>query len=151
MTPSESIAAFMRGFEKLARIGPDGRIYAYMPTPNDRWTIGYGETKGITQRTVWSREQAESNFKQRLAALGASVWALVQDVPTSQSQFDAMVSLADNIGLAAFKSSTVLRQHRAGQYGLAAVAFGLWNKQAGAVLAGLTRRRAAEAVIYKRP
>lgn len=147
MTPSEKCAAFMKGYEKL-------RLNAYMPTPNDRPTIGYGETNGVRMGMIWTAEQAEANFAERLARLGDSVWALVKDAPvTTQGQFDAMCSLADNIGLANFKASSVRTNHMAGHNATAALAFGLWNKQRTGhglvVLNGLTRRRAAEAEMYR--
>jgi lysozyme len=42
---------------------------------------------------------------------------------TSQCQFDAMTSLAFNIGLDRFNGSTVLKRHRQGNYSRAADAF----------------------------
>jgi hypothetical protein len=45
-----------------------------------------------------------------------AVMALVCDCHWNFNQFDAMVSLAFNIGGHSFRSSTVLRQHRAGNY-----------------------------------
>lgn len=62
---------------------------------------------------------------------------------------EELVSLAYNIGLSALARSTVLRLHRAGDYAGAAKAFAMWNKAGGRVLAGLTRRRAAEAELYR--
>ena len=150
LSPSASIAAFMKSYEKL-------RLKAYLPTPDDVPTIGYGETTGVRLGMVWTAEQAEANFTARLAKLGAAVWALCKGAPrTSQSQFDAMVALADNIGLGNFARSSVLTNHKAGHNATAALAFKLWNKQRGKdgvlrELRGLTRRRAAEAAIYGRP
>jgi lysozyme len=70
----------------------------------------------------------------------------------SQHEFDAMVSLAFNIGVAGFKGSTVLRLHRQGDHRGAARAFGMWNKATvnGTLqeVVGLTRRRAAETAFY---
>jgi lysozyme len=43
----------------------------------------------------------------------------------------------------------VARKHKAGDHAGAAAAFALWNKSKGKVLAGLTRRRAAEAALYR--
>ena len=40
----------------------------------------------------------------------------------------AMTSLAYNIGVAAFKGSSVCKLYNAGKLGKAAAAFGLWNK-----------------------
>ncbi|HEY9250905.1 MAG TPA: lysozyme [Rariglobus sp.] len=148
MTPSHTIAAFMKGFEKL-------RLKAYYPTKDDKPTIGYGETNGVRMGMVWTVEKAEANFAARLSELGIAVWALVKKAPhTTQGQFDAMVSLADNIGLANFAKSSVRTNHVAGHNATAALAFLLWDKQRGGdgvlrPLRGLTRRRAAEAAIYR--
>lgn len=138
----------MKGYEKL-------RLKAYLPTPDDVPTIGYGETSGIRMGMVWTVEQAERNFANRLSELGIAVWALVKAAPrTTQGQFDAMVSLADNIGLSNFARSSVRTNHNAGHNATAALAFSLWDKQRGAdgvlrPLRGLTKRRAAEAAIYR--
>jgi lysozyme len=56
-----------------------------------------------------------------------AVMALVCDCHWNFNQFDAMVSLAFNIGSRAFRSSTVLRQHRAGNYLAAGDAFLMWD------------------------
>jgi lysozyme len=59
-----------------------------------------------------------------------------------------MVSLAYNIGMAAFGRSSVLHRHNAGAHDKAADAFLLWNKAGGKVLPGLVRRRNAERALY---
>jgi lysozyme len=59
-----------------------------------------------------------------------------------------MVALAYNIGLAGFRRSSVLHHHNAGNKAAAGNAFRLWNKAGGKVLAGLTRRREAERLLY---
>lgn len=63
--------------------------------------------------------------------------------PASQKQFDAMVSLAFNIGLGGFASSTVARQHNAGNREAAANAFMMWVHPSM-----LTGRRKAERSVY---
>lgn len=147
MIPSATITAFVKGFEAC-------RLKAYLPTPNDVWTIGYGHTVGVEPGMIWTQQQADDAFTVDLAAFGKEVWALIGIAKTTQGQFDAMVSLAFNIGIGNFKSSSVLTNHCAGHYQTAAWAFSLWNKQRDKhgelqVLTGLTRRRAAEALIYR--
>jgi lysozyme len=65
-------------------------------------------------------------------------------VPMKQHQFDAMVSLAYNIGCGAFKKSTVAREMNAGHETHAADAFRMWKKAGGKVVAGLVNRRESE-------
>jgi len=76
---------------------------------------------------------------------------------TTQGQFDALVSFAYNVGLdidddniaEGLGDSTLLKKHNAGDYAGAALEFVKYNKAKGKVLNGLTRRRLAEAEMYK--
>lgn len=116
-------------------------------------TIGFGSTtdeegRPIKLGTVWSRERAAARFQKDLDRFAAGVLDALDGAPTTQGQFDACVSLAYNVGLANFRGSTLLKLHKAGDYAGARQQFGRWNKAAGRVMAGLTRRRAAEAALY---
>lgn len=143
MTPSRKAEAFIKGYEQC-------RLTAYMPTPNDVPTIGWGSTgPDIHLGMTWNQAEADQRFSRDIAEFAAGVARRVDPNRTTQHQFDAMVSLAYNIGAAAFKNSTVLRRHNEGDFVAAANAFALWNKQAGRVLNGLTKRRAAEAAMYR--
>lgn len=128
------------------------RLDAY-PDPGtggDPWTIGFGSTgPGIAKGVRWTQAQADERFAADLASkYGAAVDRLLGDTPTTQGQFDSMVSLAYNIGVGAFTRSSVLRLHKAGDHIGASRAFLLWNKAGGRVMKGLTRRRLAEADLY---
>lgn len=113
-------------------------------------TIGYGHTgKHATPGNVITVAQAKRILDEDLDTFEAAVTGAAQTA--NQNQFDAMVSLAYNIGVGAFKKSTVLRKHLAGDYQAAARAFGLWNKAGGKVWPGLTRRRNYEAALYLEP
>ena len=126
------------------------RLKAYMPTPNDRLTIGWGSTgPDIKMGMTWTKEQADARFARDLTRFEQTVRDAIADTPTTQNQFDAMVSLCYNIGGANFTSSTLVKKHNARDYAGAAEQFGRWNKQAGKVLNGLTRRRAEEAALYR--
>jgi lysozyme len=126
------------------------RLQAY-PDPGtggDPWTIGWGATgPNIKKGTVWTQEQADKRLIDHLAIFEAHVNTLIKT--TTQGQFDALVSFAYNCGPANLAKSTLLRMHNAGDYEGAAKQFARWNKAAGKVLRGLTRRRAAEAELYK--
>lgn len=74
---------------------------------------------------------------------------MIDGAATTQHQFDAMVSFAYNVGIGNLTKSTLLKLHKAGNYAGAADEFATWNKAAGKVMAGLTKRRAAEAALYR--
>lgn len=142
-------------FEGYARKLPNGSAQAY-PDPGTGgkpWTIGWGSTsdengKPINPGDVWTRERADARFVKHLAQFEAGVREGLRGSPVTQAQFDAMVSLSYNIGTGAFLGSTLLRLHRAGDYAGAQKQFARWNRAGGRVMAGLTRRRAAEARMY---
>ena len=149
MKPSSDCNILIQSFESCARKMADGRFKAYLPTPDDVPTIGWGSTgPDITLATIWTKAQCDAHFAADLAAFATKVATLLGKSTTTQHQFDAMVSLAYNIGTAAFGGSSVLKWHRAGDHPAAAAAFSLWVKQKGKVLAGLVRRRHAEAALY---
>lgn len=150
MTPSKACTDFIKKTEAYAKALPDGRCKAYLPTPNDVPTIGYGSTgPDITMGLIWTRQQAEERFAKDLAQFSSRVAAAIGSAPTTQGQFDGMVSLAYNVGVGALSGSTLLKKHKAGDYDGAAAQFALWNKQAGKVLNGLVTRRIGEARMYR--
>jgi GH24 family phage-related lysozyme (muramidase) len=151
MNPSSACSALVQQFEGCAKKRPDGSFEAY-PDPGsggDPWTIGWGSTGADIKRgTVWSKQQCDDRFAQHLGQFAQGVAKAVGDSPTSQQQFDAMVSFAYNVGLGNLQSSTLLKKHKAGDHAGAAAEFAKWNKAAGKVLPGLTRRRQAESQLY---
>lgn len=145
LAPSPACLNLIKQFEGC-------KLIAY-PDPGsggDPWTIGWGSTgPDIRKGTVWTQAQADTRFAEHVAQFGRSVEQLLGGAATSQCQFDALVSLAYNIGTGNLSSSTLLKKHKAGDYAGAAAEFARWNKASGKVMAGLTRRRAAEAALYR--
>jgi lysozyme len=116
-------------------------------------TIGWGSTRNadgslIKLGDVWTREKADAQFRRDLEKTEAKVRSALQGSPATQSQFDALVSFAYNVGTDAMNQSTLMDKHRAGDYAGAKAQFARWNKNDGIVLAGLIRRRSAEAALY---
>ena len=114
------------------------------------WTIGWGETLGVTKGMRWTEAEADGRFCERLREFSDSVLRLCTVAPNA-NQLGAMTSLAYNIGVGGFARSTVLRKHNEGDFDAAARAFALWNKAGGKVVRGLTLRRAKEAAMYLTP
>lgn len=116
-------------------------------------TGGWGSTcdeNGNPLRLGFTAPQAywDALFEKQIAKYEQAVDRATAGVPTTQNAFDAMVSLAYNIGIKGFQGSTVLRKHKAGDHPGAARAFLMWNKNDGKVMRGLTRRRLAESDLY---
>lgn len=118
-------------------------LEAYLPTPNDVWTIGWGHTMGVHKGMKISRREAQEFFDSDIRWASRAVEDLVK-VPLTIYQEDALISFVFNIGKTAFSKSTLLRKLNVGDYEGAAAEFPRWNKQKGKVLRGLTRRRAEE-------
>jgi lysozyme len=119
------------------------------------WTIGYGHTSGVQQGMTISQAEAETFLQNDLAGSEQSVVTMTSSAPTNNNQYAAMVSLCFNIGPGNFRSSSVLRFHRAQNYTAAANAFLLWDKATvdGALVEvqGLLNRREAEKTLYLAP
>lgn len=115
------------------------------------WTIGYGHTGSDVHEGLTIAED------QATTLLAADVaWAVTcvnKSVKSSinQNQFDALVDFVFNLGCASFGQSTLLRDLNAGKIAAAAQQFLRWNKAGGKVVAGLTRRRQAEADLFNTP
>jgi lysozyme len=117
--------------------------------PAGVWTIGYGFTKGVDPLDSMTRAEADTRLAEELRDYEAAVERAAGEC--NQNQFDALVSFAWNVGTKGMAGSSVVKAHRRGDHDAAARAFGLWNKAAGKVMSGLTRRRAAEAALYLEP
>lgn len=145
----EAGIALIKRFEGCARLRTDGLVEAY-PDPGtgaDPWTIGWGATgRGVDRDSVWTQAQCDERLEQDLVRYGDGVSRALGNAPTTQAQFDAMVSFHYNTG--AIARATLTKKHIAGDFEGAAREFARWNKAGGRVLKGLVRRRAAEARLY---
>ena len=149
MNLSDEGYRLIRSFEGYHTRLKDGSCAAYL-CPARVPTIGFGCTKGIKLGMVWTADEAEAGLRREIAKFEAAVSRLVT-VSTNQNEYDAMVSLAYNIGAAGFKRSTVLRRLNKGDRAGAARAFEMWNIGAGRVLPGLISRRKREAALFLKP
>lgn len=133
---------------KFYEQGPGGgpALEAYA-CPAGVWTIGWGHTRGVRFDQHATIEQCKDFFIEDAAAHELAVDTGVT-VPLTQGQYDALVSLAFNIGNGNFLQSTLRRKLNAGDYAGAAQEFKRWNKSKGVTLKGLTRRRAAETKLF---
>ncbi len=140
----------IKRFEGCARLQPDGTVKAY-PDPGTGgvpWTIGWGATgPDIGPATIWTQEQCDARLVQDIARHAHDVAETLGNAPTTQNQFDALVSFHFNTG--AIGRSTLAKRHVAGDFTGAAAEFLRWNRAGGRVMKGLVRRRREEATLYR--
>jgi len=127
------------------------KLNAYLPTPRDKWTIGYGHTKGVFSGMMITQAQAEQFLREDLNWVENCLNTKVT-VPLTQNQYDALGSLTYNIGETNFGKSTLLRKLNEKDYRGAADQFLVWNKQRNGdkfdIIEGLVNRRADERKVF---
>jgi lysozyme len=134
-----------RGIDLIKRF--EGvKLKAYL-CPANVLTIGYGHTgRDVTEGLIISEARAEELLRSDLMRFEDGVRRFAG--LCTQNRFDALVSFAFNLGIAAMAGSILVRRHKAGDFAGAANEFPRWNKAGGRVLPGLARRRAAERALY---
>jgi lysozyme len=117
-------------------------------------TIGYGSTFYKDGRKVTMLDhaiiqpEAYELFKSVADKFAARVNLLLRK-PVTQNQFNSLVSMAYNVGMGNFSSSTLLKKVNINPNDVTiAKEFAKWNKAGGQVVAGLTNRRKKESEIY---
>lgn len=108
-------------------------------------TCGYGHTKGVTARTTCDKSKAEVWLRADLAPIEAFLSA-IPEVCKSQGRFDACADFCFNLGINAFRGSTLLKRiQRKEPTDTIQREFRKWVYAAGRVLDGLVIRRELEA------
>jgi lysozyme len=128
------------------------KLKAYQ-CPAGVWTIGIGSTR-YSDGSAVKRGQTLANEEAALLLLSKTLTSYEHavnaiKVDLTQNEFDALVSLTYNIGAGNLASSTLVKMLKAGD-SKAEIAkqFLRWDKAGGKPLAGLTRRRNAEAELF---
>ncbi len=117
-------------------------------------SIGYGHTFNVTKDMKITQKEAERLLLSDLAYFEKEVTNLLNNCSCTQSQFDALVCFAFNVGVSSLIASTLLKKFKAGDIRGAADEFLRWNKatspetKSTIVLKGLTLRRQAERRLF---
>jgi lysozyme len=131
--------------------------------PATLWTIGYGHVLYPDQsrlktperaayilkpehNRVWDADEIDALLEADLQRFSDGVLRLCP--AAVDRQLDALVSFSYNCGLGSLQSSSLRMKYNRGDYDGAADEFLKWNKAGGKILAGLTRRRAAERALF---
>lgn len=135
--------AFVESMETFQR-------HAYMPTPDDVPSLGYGHTSGVKLGMTCTPASADAWLSQDIQSAVDTVNHFLSQHPTchlSQSFFDALVSLIFNAGPTPLLPANVIGKALSAippDYYAAWRGFALWINQAGKPMRGLAIRRSKE-------
>lgn len=116
--------------------------------PADVWTIGYGTTRGVTENTKpITEDRARYLMIEDLKEINADINHVVKTL-VNKNQKIALLSFVYNLGVGNLRTSTLLRKLNHHDFEGAAKEFGKWIYAGGKVLAGLVKRRKAEADLF---
>lgn len=121
ISTSEKGVEFLTKLEGIIAKNINGEVYAvaYKDVANI-WTIGYGHAREIDGVLIKAgdkitMEKAVDLLREDLQTVEYHIKRSVK-VELNQHQFDALVSIAFNIGMTAFKSSSFLKELNKGNY-----------------------------------
>lgn len=132
--------------------------------PAGYWTIGWGHVvrnaegrmlKGAANKYPALRiypdgitlDEAETLLRDDIRGTVHEVGRILAPA-VNDNQFCALVSFVFNIGIGAFRKSTLLRKLNAGDHAAVPKELMRWTRAGGKVLPGLKRRREAEAKLW---
>lgn len=145
MKTSDRGIAFIKRWEGV-------RLRAYQCSAGV-WTIGVGHTAAMgdpkpVDGMKITESEADAILRRDLAAIEKDV-ASCLNVVVSQRQFDVLVSFVFNVGIGAFRKSTLLKKLNAGDYEAVPSELMKWTRAGGKVVQGLVNRRKAEADYWR--
>ena len=141
MNVSEKGLTLIKKYESL-------KLDAYL-CPAGVPTIGYGHTRSASIGQHISEATAVSLLKSDVLVVESQLNHVLSISPVNQNQFDALVSFVFNLGIGAFKSSTLFKKMLVDVNDpTIAYEFSRWNKAGGNVLNGLVKRRKEESDLY---
>jgi lysozyme len=150
---SEKGQALVKSFENcLTAVNAAKTEFKPYFCPAGVLTIGWGHTndngRKFKEGDIWTKGECDAEFRADMRKFEVAVKRRVK-VALTQSQFDALVSFTYNCGEGNLSRSGLLRKVNAKDFEGAADEFAKWNRGGGKVLRGLTRRRAAEAALFR--
>lgn len=116
------------------------------------WTIGYGATgAAIGEGSYWTRSQADMDLDRRLQTIQTAVVLASPILASHLNALAAVIDFAYNLGVGAYRASTLKRRIDAQLWEAAAKEFSRWVIAGGKSVAGLVARRADETTLFLTP
>lgn len=127
------------------------RLKAYKVLESEKYyTIGYGHYgTDVRFGEEISKAKADQLFEKDIEKFEKAVSNALK-VSVTQNQFNALVSLAYNIGVTGFQTSSLLKRLNKSDYVGAGKEFSLWNKSGGKIIQGLVNRRKKERALFEK-
>lgn len=154
LVPAGPCLSLIHEFEQ----GPHGGFAAAAyQDPSGYWTIGWGHRMAAYEDVVWTQAQADQQALFDLTDAATGVCAALPAVVSTltDGQYAACIDFAFNLGVTAFRGSTLCHYIATGNLMLALGQFALWNHEringVEQMSPGLTRRRAAEVAVWRAP
>ena len=146
----------VKGYEGLRTKPYDDRTGKTITAWNEKATIGYGhlisKEEWETYKNGITTAQADELLDRDLERFVSAVRSTIKP-QLKQNQFDALVSLAFNIGVNHFKTSSLVKLingEPGSTYPDKKTAWLAWNRADGKPSTGLTNRRNAELTIFEK-
>jgi lysozyme len=139
----------INGLELLKKL--EGFRAKPYPDSGGKMTVGYGHlivpgdgvAVGDIIDPVKATELLTKDVQRTVDGVNDNVTSII-----TQNQFDALVIFAYNVGVSAFKNSTLLKMLKAGDVASASLQFLRWDKVNGISIPGLYTRRVAEQTLF---
>lgn len=140
MQPSPWFYTFVKGWEQFRPTAYHGKA----DRPNV-WTIAWGHTVGVRPSDTCDTAQGEAFLQSDTASTVDQLNRLLAGSPAlNQNQFDALLSLAYNVGCGNLVGHALMSLIHAGQFAAAAQHFTAYDEAGGVAVQGLLNRREQE-------
>jgi len=142
--------------EKLIKHFESCELEAYWDTIGKVWTIGFGNTfyeagSPVKKGDIITQERADELFWNIVKMFSVGVEEEVQGLDLSQNELDPLISFAYNVGLDAFKDSTLLEVIKNDKHNYSKIEYQWlrWRYSKGKFVQGLLNRRKAAYHLYR--
>lgn len=133
---------------RLIRTFEGCRLRAYL-CPAGIWTICWGSTRGVKEGMKQTQTHCDMLLASEAGGFMLRVLQLCPNLAAHPARLAAVTSFAYNLGLGAFKASTLRRKCLREDWSGAGAEFPKWRFAGGKVLRGLVLRRAMERKVFE--
>lgn len=124
-----------------------GLVLQARQDPAGLWFIGFSHYGDVHEGMTITQAEAEVKLEHEIDRLEKQLAGMLS-IPVSQGQWDALVLLVFDYGLARIRSSMLVRLVNAGDFGRAAEEFSKWVQVSGRPNIQMVKRREVERHLF---